>query len=629
MSSIVVRLKYKFYGMFLFSILFLFGCGSHPKKSTIREKVTGPESQVSTESSPQSRMEEAIKQAEAHYEKGIQYHRQQHWGLASREFDLSLKTLLDADVDAETHYKLGRIYSEYSEKIHKFREQQPNSQLARVQESKTSPGTGETTGTNPPPSPQAPSPNSTQPPVGNPNMEKTASLNEGTPIIFNSPVEIDEKIQEWIYLYTRKKDSKFLRGLERSTKYLPMIKKIFTAEDLPLDLAYVPLIESHFSTDAVSPSGAVGMWQFVRSTARNYGLRVDKWVDERKDPEKSTRAAAKYLKDLYRMLGSWDLVIAAYNSGEYKIHNAIGRYRTRDFEELSSTGYLSEETQNYVPMLKAAIIVANNPGKYGLNPTYESPLVYNDETAPRKNPPVKTFVAKGYESYQSLRELNLRSVQRPAQQGGYGPFGPGTSRLKNPSDRQILATVQFPNEKESTSHKDQAFTAISQPNIDEFGYDRSGTSSGRKREFTVYRIQKGDDLYKVASRFNVSILQLILWNKLNTATLSPDDELKIWIEKSVRGPVTQAPTDQKGLQASRTTKPSKEYSRVKRITSTRTQLPKRKKIIYSVKKGDNLWQLSQNFNVDLQLLRKWNRLSPKERLMPGDKLVIHLNQSVN
>lgn len=592
MFRINVRLNGSYIWIFLISIFLLSGCGFHQKKSTLPEKTAETnKSQTLPETPPLSKVEEAIQQAQTHYQAGLEHYRNQRWDLASKEFELSLKALLDADNNPESHKKLEDTYEELSLKIHLIQEQANNSKSAQT----STPNGLENTN----------SKSNTQNSASLSSNSSPSAANQNLPLIFNTPIEIDEKIQEWINIYSRKKeDSNFLRGLERSTRYLPMIRKIFSSYGLPADLAYIPLIESSFSTEAVSPSGAVGMWQFVRSTARNYGLRVDKRVDERKDPVKSTHAAARYLKDLYRMLGSWDLVIAAYNSGEYKIHNAIGRYRTRDFEELSSTGYLGPETQNYVPMLKAAIIIASDPGKYGLNPVYESPLVYNEPSLLEKNLPVKAFTA-------------------------------ATSRLKSSSKKELLATIHFSDEKElnTTARSEpsaQTLTAISQSGTDEFGYEKPIRPSGRKREFVTYQIQKGDDLRKVAAKFRVTMTQLIVWNKLNTANLTPNEELKIWYDKLSKPSEVRTPSSSKRAWIKGARKLSKSsYYPAKKTVSTRSQPPKKEKIIYSVKKGDNLWELSQNFNVNVHLLRKWNRLSPGEHLMPGDKLIIHLNQPIN
>lgn len=592
MFRINVRLNGSYLWIFLISIFLLSGCGSHQKKSTLPEKTAEVnKSQTLSGTPPLSKVEEAIQQAQAHYQAGLEHYRNQHWDLASKEFELSLKALLDADNNPESHKKLEDTYEELSLKIRVMQEQANNSKPAQISTQKES----ENNNSKP----------NTQISSSSGSNSSSTTGNQNLPLIFNTPVEIDEKIQEWINIYSRKKeDSNFLRGLERSARYLPMIRKIFSSYGLPADLAYIPLIESSFSTEAVSPSGAVGMWQFVRSTARNYGLRVDKKVDERKDPVKSTHAAARYLKDLYRMLGSWDLVIAAYNSGEYKIHNAIGRYRTRDFEELSSTGYLGAETRNYVPMLKAAIIIASDPAKYGLNPVYESPLAYNEPTLSEKNPPVKTATAVA-------------------------------SRLKSSSGKELLATVHFLDEKDlsatsKSGSQAQTLTAISQLRTDEFGYEKPIQSSGKKRELVIYQIQKGDDLRKVAAKFRVTMTQLIVWNKLNTANLTPNEELKIWYDKLSNPSEVRTSSGSKKTWMKGTRKLSKSsYYPAKKTASTRFRPPKKEKIIYSVKKGDNLWELSQNFNVDLRLLRKWNGLSPREPLMPGDKLVIHLNQPIN
>ncbi len=171
-----------------------------------------------------------------------------------------------------------------------------------------------------------------------------------------------------------------------------MIQSVFKAEGLPLDLAYIPIIESGFKTNALSKANAKGPWQFMKATAVEQGLKHDWYVDERSDPEKATLAAAKYLKTLHKMFnGDWHLVLAAYNGGLGRLQRAMKKGRTEDFWQLSeSSRYLPKETREYVPLILAAIVVAKNPVQYRLQRpprragrVREGPGTEGDRPAPR------------------------------------------------------------------------------------------------------------------------------------------------------------------------------------------------------------------------------------------------------
>ena len=167
--------------------------------------------------------------------------------------------------------------------------------------------------------------------------------------------------------------------MSRSTRYLPMIKKVFAEYGLPEDLAYLAMIESGYTNTARSTASAVGMWQFMKGTGVRYGLTVDSYVDERRDPEKATNAAAKYLLDLYKQFGSWYLAVASYNCGEGRVQREINQNTDlKSFWELSNNYCLPNETKNYVPQMIAATIIAKNPEKYGFkNVRYQKPLKYD------------------------------------------------------------------------------------------------------------------------------------------------------------------------------------------------------------------------------------------------------------
>jgi hypothetical protein len=189
---------------------------------------------------------------------------------------------------------------------------------------------------------------------------------------FDLPVEMNKTVEKWIDYFTGKGRGHFEKYLERSEYFIPFLKPILRNAKAPEDLVYLAMIESGFNNNARSNARAVGAWQFIPATGRRYGLDVNWWVDERRDVEKSTIAAIQYLKELNVMFGSWHLAAAAYNAGEAKIQRAIGKYKTRDFWELSDKKrkYLKPETKNYVPKLFAAAIICKNRKFFGFAENY-------------------------------------------------------------------------------------------------------------------------------------------------------------------------------------------------------------------------------------------------------------------
>ena len=184
---------------------------------------------------------------------------------------------------------------------------------------------------------------------------------------YDIDIPLNPRVLSYVELFRGRLKGYLQDGLNRGDPYLPMIQEVFRSEGVPEDLAYVPLIESAFKTTAVSRAKAKGMWQFMRGTALENGLKHDWYIDERSDPEKATRAAAKYLKTLYGMFGDWHLALASYNGGPGRVQRAMKRSGRDDFWELSaSTRYLPRETREYVPLILAAVIVARNPDEYGM-----------------------------------------------------------------------------------------------------------------------------------------------------------------------------------------------------------------------------------------------------------------------
>ncbi|HXX80172.1 MAG TPA: transglycosylase SLT domain-containing protein [Thermodesulfovibrionales bacterium] len=243
----------------------------------------------------------------------------------------------------------------------------------------------------------------------------------------SSPVAT-KAVDRNISLFTEKIKERFSLYLQRSGKYLTLMKEILKAKNIPEDIAFLPLIESGFNPNAYSVARAVGPWQFIASTARNYGLTIDWWRDERKDPVKSTEAAANYLKDLYEMFGSWNLAMAAYNAGEGKILRALNRTKSDNYWALLNTRLIRKETKEYVPRFIAATLIATNPHEYGFaDVNYHPPLQYDEVVLDR---PVDLDIAAqcAETSLDMIRELNpeIRRWSTPANVSSYAlriPYG--------------------------------------------------------------------------------------------------------------------------------------------------------------------------------------------------------------
>ena len=200
-------------------------------------------------------------------------------------------------------------------------------------------------------------------------------------------------------VFTLKIPEAFEKKLYNSYKYIDLVMEVFKKKKIPSELAYLPLIESGFSTFSVGPGGTVGLWQFVKSTAREYGLRIDQYVDERKDPVKSTRAAANYLRDLYSVFGAWDLTLAAYNAGEGKLKRFLSKYGTLKFPAV---------IHRYLGKFMAASTVAQNPEDYGFDPQeeVEREEIEYKEIMTKEAISLKTIAQRFNTTVEAIRELN-------------------------------------------------------------------------------------------------------------------------------------------------------------------------------------------------------------------------------
>ncbi len=262
---------------------------------------------------------------------------------------------------------------------------------------------------------------------------------------FDVPIQMNKQVRAYLVYFSTERKEVIKRYLSRSTRYLPMIKEVFEEYGLPEDLAYLAMIESGFNNKATSPAAACGMWQFIKGTGLRYGLTIDSYVDERRDPEKATRAAAKYLLDLYKQFGSWYLAAASYNCGEGRVQRELDQSKHKNFWELSANMCLPTETKNYVPQMIAATIIAKNPDKFGFkNVPYQGPMKVDkvQVNEPTSLKAVAFAVNMQPEDIQVLNPELLRGVTPPDSANYVLNLPPNNKELF--SRNITLARIEYP-----------------------------------------------------------------------------------------------------------------------------------------------------------------------------------------
>ena len=394
---------------------------------------------------------------------------------------------------------------------------------------------------------------------------------------------ITSPIEKFIRYFQNGGRKKFELYLSRSGKYVGMMQKILVRYGLPEDLVYVALIESGFSPKAYSVAKAAGPWQFISETGRRYGLRIDWWADERRDAEKSTHAAASYLRDLYGMFDSWPLAAAAYNAGEGKIQRAVTRYKSDDISELIRHGYLKQETKDYVPKMLAALTIAKDPDKYGFgNVAYEAPLDLRTVTVPGGTD--LATVARILEvPFESIREWNpeLRRFCTPPNRERYD--------LRLSVDAARIA------EERMEDIRTQA-----------------------KITFLQHNVRRGETLQALADRYKTTVPILKELNGLNRDSLRRTARLVIPVTGLMEDeavPGTEVSPDQLTMAHMRV----EEGSRKVRIRGGRH--PGRGDDVI-VRRGDTLARLAKRHGVRKKDLARANGLKPSSKLKVGAHLVL-------
>jgi membrane-bound lytic murein transglycosylase D len=327
------------------------------------------------------------------------------------------------------------------------------------------------------------------------------------------------------------------------------------------------MIESGFQLHARSWANAVGPWQFMSGTGKRYSLRIDQWIDERKDTVKATTAAAMYLKELYGLFkGDWYLAAAGYNAGENKILRAIGMYNSSDFWEISRGSYLKRETKEYVPKLLAAAFIAKDPGRYGFTDVaYMTPIEFDTVTIPSRTDLELAARLTGT-TYESIKELNpdLRHWCTPPNYPDY--------ILKIPKGSKQQFELEYPKIAEGQRFSEKVF-------------------------YTHYKVRRKDSLKSIARRYGTSAAMLAELNSLDVKSRIAGKNLVVPVKQTVD-------FSHEGL-ATRTAGSKGSYSKY-----------------YTVKKGDSIDTLAKRFNTSTKLLTAWNNLKVKVALKPGRRIII-------
>lgn len=386
---------------------------------------------------------------------------------------------------------------------------------------------------------------------------------------------LNSKVQKWLDYFTGRGRKHMHRYLSRSSRYIPMMKGVFRERGMPDELAYIAMIESGFSATAMSHASAVGYWQFIRGTGKRYNLKINSYVDERRDPILSTQSAATYLDALYNLFGDWYLAMGAYNAGENRIQRAVMMKRSRDFWKLASyrsRRVLPPETRNYIPKFIAAVMIAKDPAKYGFRDIqFDAKFAF--ETVVIDKP--ISLVSLGKElnvSYDDMKRLN------PRYKSDYVPVY---------SDRRNAVRVPVGMKDKAVASLSKTYTDAPKVYVDSFQY---------------YRVRRGDTLGGIARKFRTRIARIRELNNMSRR------RTMIRLGQKLKIPDGPARPKKRSSQQSvaKATGPGK---------------------YHVVRKGETLSEIAERYGVGLSSVRSWNGLGRRSMIRIGQKIRVSAPQS--
>ena len=435
-------------------------------------------------------------------------------------------------------------------------------------------------------------------------LQRLADMNSFITLPFN------ETVRNYIILYSEKMPTKMKSMLALSQYYFPIFEEIFDRYGLPKELKYMAVIESAFNPVAVSRAGAKGMWQFMYNTAKMYGLTINSFVDERLDPVKSADAAARYMRDAYRIFGDWNLAISSYNCGSGNVNKAMRRSGSREFWPVYN--YLPRETRGYVPAFVGAMYAFTYYREHGLVPETDSMPVQVDTFHIRRMLHFQQVSALTGVSVEMLKKLNPQYVH---------DIVPGTAKEEYVLRLPYQYTTKFIENEDSVYayNAKEYFSPATLQNI-----AVSGSASSQR---IAYKVKSGDYLGRIASRYHVSVKQIMEWNHLRNTNLRVGQVLYIY--GKFNGPVAQssgASSKSSAASSSKGSASSDGATRASSKGSAATPPPAESAAegtytVYVVKSGDSLYRISQDYpGVSADDIMKFNGIGTDIR--PGMKLKI-------
>ena len=433
---------------------------------------------------------------------------------------------------------------------------------------------------------------------------------QALPTIIEMPY--NDVVRSYINMYTGKRRGLVEQMLGLSIYYMPFFEQALEKEGMPLELKYLPVIESALNPDAVSPAGAAGLWQFMIGTAKDMGLTVNSLVDERRDPIRSSEAAARYLKQLYKAYGDWSLAIASYNCGPGSVNRALRRAGggKKDFWDIYY--YLPSETRGYVP----AFIAANYVMNY-----YED---HNIGKALSKRPVVTdTVMVKQDIYFEQISEvlgipIEELKILNPQYRKNIIPGNTRPYALTLPS-KQCYAYIS--SEDSIKNHKADVYRHRSEVNISDAS---DGYTTVEKRVTKSHRVRSRETISQVARKYGVTTSQIKKWNGLRSNKLKKNQVLKIYVTQRVKVPVENndrnkpttptAPTTPEPDSSTTTAQPDNSSTEVDESTTDETEVvePKPEKTVavkyHKVRRGETLGSIARRYGISVSQLKRWNGL---------------------
>ena len=433
--------------------------------------------------------------------------------------------------------------------------------------------------------------------------ERLAAMDAKSP--FN--IEYNQGLENIIKSFLKNRKKSFERLMAVSEYYFPVFEEALAKQNVPLEIKYLAIVESALNPKAVSKMGATGLWQFMYQTGKQYGLKIDSYVDERSDPLKASEAAAQYMTNMYRIFGDWDLVLASYNSGPGNVSKAIRRSGgQQNYWNIRKN--LPKETQGYVPAFLATMYIYEYHKEHGIVPNRAAIKHFATDTIMIK----KQMTFKQISDLLDVPVVQLQ-VLNPSYKLNVIPFYHDQNHyLRLPQEKiavfasnedQIYAYTQY--ELDQRERPFQVSKAIVEKDTSSYTIQRT-----IQPKASYYKVKRGDNLSAVANKYDVSISEIKKWNNLKSNTLAYGKSLKIITSQSAARSIKEEPkvdavvSKNKSLLASES-KSGKE----EKINTNSGPLTTDSATLYVVQKGDNLGSIAEKYEVTVAEIQEWNGLS--------------------